>query len=290
MQEIDPRIMRVGIEIGGQLKTFEDLWMSASGAKYANALQNEAEVRVANLSRADREYILTETSPFNQNRQRKRIVVDAGRLSTGYTRIFAGDIISATVTQPPDIILSIKAKTNQYDKGNIVAHTQAAQVPLSRIAKRVAEDLALQLVFEALDKNIANYSFTGAALKQVEQLGKAGNVNAFVDDETLFVKNRGAELAGVTNILSEDSGMVGIPELTEHGVRVRYMLDPTSRIGGRLTVQSRLNPSANGEFVIYKLNFDISNRDTPWYYTAESQRKNYAAETTPKSEKPSKRR
>lgn len=285
MPSLDPRIVRLSIQIGNQLKVFEDLAIAASGSKFANPLQNECEINVSNLSREDRAYLITETSPFNPSRTRKGVILEAGRVSTGLSRIFVGDITSCQPSQPPDIVLTIKAKTGEFNKRTLVSRTGAAVAPLSRIAGEVAKDLGLQLVFEALDKNISSYAFTGSALKQVEQLGRAGGVNAFIDDQMLVVKNRGAELQNVTSVLSAESGMVGIPELTEEGVKVTYLLDSTSRLGGRLTIDSKLNPAANGEFVIYKLNFDIATHDTPWYYTAESQRKNYAAEAKPKKSK-----
>jgi hypothetical protein len=63
-QELDPRILRVGIEIGGNSKCMTDLAITAKGTKYANANQNDCEVTITNLAPATRDYILTEASPF----------------------------------------------------------------------------------------------------------------------------------------------------------------------------------------------------------------------------------
>lgn len=272
MDELDPRIVRVGVEINGQLKTYDDLAISASGSKFANALQNEAEIRVSNLSKADREYLLTETSPFNQNRTPKRIVLDAGRRSIGASRVFVGDIFSCLPSQPPDIVLTFKSSTGQFQKGNILSRSQAGTASLSTIAKQVAGDLGLTLRFEATDKNIANYAFAGGALKQVDRLGEAGGVNAYVDDNMLIVKNYHVALSGEARVLSEASGMIGIPEITEQGVKVKYLFDTKTRLGGALTIDSKLNPAASGTYVIFKLNFELTNRDTPFYWIAEAKR------------------
>ena len=272
MNELDPRIVRLGIEMNGELKTYEDLAISATGSKFANALQNEAEIRVSNLSKADREYLLTETSPFNLNRTPKRIVLDAGRRSTGAARVFVGDISSCIPSQPPDITLTFKSSTGQFQKGNILARSQAGAAPLSTIAKQVASDLGLTLRFEATEKNIANYAFAGGALKQVDRLGEAGGVNAYVDDHTLIVKNHNVALSGEVRVLSEATGMVGIPEITEQGIKVKYLFDTTTRLGGALTIDSKLNPAASGHYVIFKLNFELANRDTPFYWIAQAKR------------------
>lgn len=273
MPSLDQRIVRIGIEVNGELRVYENLWVSASGTKFANPLQNECEVKVANLAKDVRDFILTETSPFNANRTPKRIIIDAGRESTGVFRLFEGDITECSPSQAPDITLTIKAKTGQFSKGNIVAKSQAPQTLLSRIAKDVADSLSLTLVFEAKDKNISNYSFTGAALKQVDKLAAAGSVNAYVDDTKLIVKDYNVPLRGASHVLSVQTGLIGIPELTEQGVRVKYLLDPKSQLGGEIKLESEVNKSMSGDYVIYKLAFEISSRDVAFYSIAECKRK-----------------
>ena len=273
MAAIDLRIVRVGIEINGELRVYENLYVTASGTKFANPLQNECEVKITNLAKDIRDYLLTETSPFNANKTPKRIIIEAGRQSTGTFRLFEGDITECVASQPPDITLTLKAKTGQFNKGTIVAVSQAAQTPLSRIAKDVADALGLSLVFEAKDKNISNYSFSGASIKQVDKLSQAGNVNAYVDDKNLVVKDYNVPLQGVTHTLSAESGMIGIPETTEQGVKVKYLLDPKTQLGGQLTLESKINKALSGDYVIYKLSFDITSRDTAFYWIAECKRK-----------------
>lgn len=272
MASLDQRIIRVGIEVDGQLNVYEDLWVSASGSKFANPLQNECEVRIANLSRDVREFLLTETSPFNSNKTPKKLTLDVGRVSTGVSRLFEGDITECQPSQMPDITLTLKAKTKQFNKGQIVAVSQGPQVPLSRIASDAAKTLGLSLVFEATEKNIANYSFTGTALKQVEKLSDSGNVNAYVDDNTLVVKDYNVPLAQSTHTLSQATGLIGIPEPTEQGVKVKFLFDPQAKLGGRLVLESQINPSMNGNYVIYTLGFEVANREVAFYSIAECKR------------------
>lgn len=273
MASLDLRVIRVGIEVNGELRTYEDLWISAVGSKFANPLQNECEVKISNLKKEVRDFLLTETSPFNANKTPKRIVIEAGRVSTGTFQLFEGDITECSPSQAPDITLTIKAKTGQFNKGTVVAKSHAAQTSLKRIAQDVADSLSLTLVFEATDKNIANYSFTGAALQQVQKLSDSGSVNAYIDDKKLVVKDYNVPLQGVSHVLSQATGLIGIPELTEEGIRVQYLLDPKSQLGGEIKLESTVNKSLSGDYVIYKLSFEISNRDIPFYTIAECKRK-----------------
>jgi hypothetical protein len=270
--EIDPRIVRVSIEVDGAFKVYEGLDIVARGEKFANPKQNTCEVTISNLSRDVRNYLLTETSPFNKNKTPKRLIVEAGRVSTGTSRLFYGEITSASPSQPPDIALNLKAQTGSFSKGQIVARSGGAQQSLKALAKMVAADLGVSLDFQATDKQIANYAFSGAKLRQVDELAKAGGVDAYVDDQTLVVKNRGVSLAGRVRVLSLDSGMIGVPEVTEKGIKVQYLLDATSVLGGALQVKSKLNPSVDGNYTIFKLGFEVASRQLPFYYTAEASR------------------
>lgn len=272
--ELDPRLLRIGIEIGGQLKLYEGLAMTASGTKFANANQNECEVKITNLDEATRNYLLTETSPFNKSKKRKLLTVEAGRKSTGYSLVFAGDITNTVGAQPPDITLTLKAATGDYAKGQIIASSQPGVVPLRNIASRIAQDLGLSLTFEAKPKQISNYSFTGSAVKQVEQLGAMGRVNAYIDDRALVVKDFNAPLAKRTRELSPDTGMIGIPEFTEQGIKVKMLFDNQTVLGGGVNITSKINPAANGLYTVFKLGFELASRDAPFYYIAECARAN----------------
>lgn len=270
--DLDPRIVRVGIEVDGQLRTYDGLAVVATGCKYANANQNDCEVKVTNLAKATRDYIVTEVSPFNKNKTRKRLIVEAGRQSYGASVVFEGDITSAVVSQPPDVTLTLKAATGNHAKGDVIQRTQPGLCSLRKIAERVAADLGCRLDFQCQDKQIANYAFTGGALRQVDQLGSYGRVNAYVDDGALILKNYGAPLAGSSRVINLETGLIGIPEFTERGVKVKMLYDNQTKLGSGLEVRSVQNPAANGTYTVYKLGFELASRDTPFYLIAEAQR------------------
>lgn len=272
MLRLDQRVMRLGVEIDGQYQMYEGLDIRASGEKFSNPLQDTCAVVVSNFSREVRDYLLTETSPFNKNRMPKRIRIEAGRESTGLAVVFEGDITEASPSMGPDIAVTLKAKTGNFAKGDVISLSQAAQAPLSRISDEVARLLNAGLTFEATDKQVGNFSYSGSALKLVDKLAEAGQVDAFLDGTQLFVKDSGKPLAGVTHVLSARSGMIGLPEPTERGVKVMYLYDPTTRIGGQLELESEANPALSGKFTIYKLGFELASRDVPFYTTVEASR------------------
>ena len=271
----DLRRIRVGVEVSGQINWYEGLRVKASGTKYANPLQNECQVTIGGLKASVRDYLLSETSPYNANRTPKRLIVEAGRVSTGLFRIFTGDILSADPGSPPEVEITLKAKTQSYQSGNIVAIAGAAISKLSGISRRVADEMDLGLDFQALDRNIGNFSFSGAAIKLVNQLQETGNVRAFIDDESLIVKDYDKALSGRLKILNMNSGMVGIPKQTEKGVDVTFLIDSESLLGGMLRLESKFNKAISGDYIIDQLKFDIASHEDPFFYTATCTRYGY---------------
>lgn len=272
----DPRLLRVGIEVGGNLVWYEGLAIEASITKVANATANEATVKITNIERETRNRILTETSPWNKFAVRKRIIVEAGRQSYGYSRIYTGDIMTVGVSQPPDIELSISAKTNAWNKTQTTSRSYAGIVQARDVAQDIANSMGLSLQFDIKDMQLSNYAFTGAKSSQLQRLAELGRVNAFIDDDRLVVKPIGSaipESLSTTDTLNLYSGLVGIPEVTEQGIKAKMMFEPHSKCGGTLRVQSVINPGANGEYIIFKMTYDISNRNDQFYNTIEGHKK-----------------
>lgn len=272
---IDLRAIRIGIEVSGRMNYYsavDGMRIKASGTKYANATQNDCRVTISNLRRDTRDFLLTETSPFNKNRTPKRLVVEVGRISTGLFKIYTGDIISAEPSSPPDVDIVLKSKTGNAANGSVVSKSAQASSKLSAIAAGVASDIGAALDFQALDKLIANYTYTGGALGQVNRLAEAGGVRAFVDDTRLIVQDFDKAVQGRVKILNMNSGMVGIPKATEKGVEVTYLIDGESVLGGTLRLQSKFNRSLNGDYKIDQLKFDVASHEDPFFYQATCSR------------------
>lgn len=274
MDNIDPRIVRIGIEVRGRLRTYTDLAITVTGMKFTNPNQGECYVTIANLEESVANFILTETTPFNRNRTPKNLIVEVGRRSTGLSLLYVGNIFRTSITQPPDKILTIRALSGQYQKGNVVGVSSPAISSLSQIAAQVAESLGAVLVFQATDTQVANYAFTGPALKQLSKLEEMGDIDVYLDNDQLIVKDKNKALNGKVRRVSESAGMVGIPTITEQGVSVTMLYDNRVVLGGQLDVESRQFPAVNGSYIIYRLNYNIANRDVPFYLTAECRRAN----------------
>jgi hypothetical protein len=266
----------VSININGIVKQYQaPLEITARGTKFANQNQNEAEITITNVDAKTQDYLLTETSPYNLNTAPKVLTVDAGLSYNGMqqtSRIFSGNIVSVNLSQPPDVKMTIRCLTGNYQKGQVVAMGAPETISLSKLAGDIASQLGLNLNFDADDKQIANYNFTGSALKLVNTLGLLSNVDAFIDDDSLVVKRSSLPLAGPTKLIDMQNGMVGIPQITERGLQVKFLLDNQTKVGSLLRVNSVIYPALNGDYIIYKLVFDLATRAENFYYIADAKR------------------
>jgi hypothetical protein len=273
---LDPRMVKLIITVGNTAYPYEDngtgsyLWLTAKGTKFANQQENECTVEIGNLSASERNNLLTATSPYANPGTRKTMAVYAGRVSTGYSLIFLGDITNSNIKQPPDVYITLESKTCHSKRGNVTGR-HSGRTKLSQISAGVAQDLGLALNFQATDRYINNYNHNGSVTGQVGKLNNlCPQTCAYADDDTLVVKPSYVPLPQYVTYVNQNTGMVGIPENTEDGTKIRYLLDKDTKLGGAIMLTSTLNPSLNGAYVIYKLGFDISNRDTAFYYEAES--------------------
>ena len=68
---------------------------------------------------------------------------------------------------------------------------------------------------------------------------------------------------------------MGIPQVTQQGVNVTVMINPEIQLGGTVTIDSAMNPAANGTYKVIKINFEIANRDEPFWYILETSNLGY---------------
>lgn len=262
---MDDRVLQIGVEVNGQLRVYEGGSMSVKINRSADGKQNTCDAVLTNLRPDVRNYLLTECSPWNPNPKKKILTVLAGRRSTGVERIFTGGIAAASPSQLPDIDLTLKALTSDDIKYNFIARQSPPTIALSKLAKLVADDYGLPLRFEATDKTIANYLYNGSAARQVNQLALAGDVDAFIDNDQLIVKNLGEANKGRARLLSLATQMIGSPLVDDKGVKVRMLFDPTVNVGDAIQIESDINPAANGQYVIYNIGVSLATRAQDWY-------------------------
>ena len=272
----DDRLLRVGLKIKGKMMYFEGLSMFVMGNKYASNVINDATIKITNLTKEQRNFILTETTPYNlhKNYAKHTITVEAGRKSYGYTLIYVGSMFRSSIAQPPDITLTIKCLTG-FNNASAMSQISMGKVAnLKQIAQRIAKENGVKLVFEATNKNISNFQYIGSILHQIDKLENLGKISAYIDNDKLIVKDLDKPLKGKISIISEKTGMVGIPTTDGMGIQVKTLFNPDIKAGGLIELKSELYPAANGKYIAYKVEFELASRETPFYQIIDGKRQN----------------
>jgi hypothetical protein len=275
----DNRLVTLSFTLAnGETITYDqEYYIACSGTKFGNSNLADMELRIDNIAINTRNNIITQTSPLNLLRTPVNVQLLVGRRSFGAFVLFQGGVVATNPTQPPDIGLTMRSLMLVLQLTNPIKLTAPAQIKLSVLAAQVAQQLGVKLSFQATDKMVDNYSFTGAALKQVEKIAEAGNYTACIDNDTLVVLNNGQARNKTPIQVNSSTGMIGVPELTDFGVRVRMLINSQVQILDQIQVTSAINPSANGTYIITQLRFEISTWETPFYWIMEAKPPQYFA-------------
>lgn len=249
-----------------EMKRLDGLAFRAKVSRKRGAILSEANISIANLKRSDIEYLTTYMSPYINPSVRKSINVYAGYDTTGYGRIFTGDIYKALPSDVPDTWLNIEAKSLFYQNRVPVSYC-VSNVTMQEAGKSVANQLGFEFDWQAdSQKRIDVFNFRGSKAQLIEKYNSFGDVIAFEDNGKLRVQNKTSKRkSGQIKLISKETGMIGIPEPDQFGVKVKCLLDPSLACGDWIKVKSERLKSVNGEYQIYTLDFDITSREQAYY-------------------------
>lgn len=235
--------------------------------KYMNAVMNKAHIQLANLTRDDIEYLTTFTSWAFAVEKRKRIRLFAGYKEQNVGLIFDGDITKAIPSMPPDIWLECEALSGFYDNQNILSLSMAGKLTLKNICEQAAQELGLTLQFySANTKIIDGFSYCGGARNVLYKINDLFQTCVYEDSGKLYVRDLYPQ-ADYTKakLITETSGLIGVPQPGPMGVDLTTLLDPTIQLGAPVKLQSLRIPAANGVYYPYALVHEGTSRENPFY-------------------------
>jgi len=271
--ELDPRVLSMSIEIDGVIRTYENLSISVKMEKWITTAPLVAYIEITNLKNEVASAIITEGTPFNQNRTPKTITIKAGRLKGGSSDIFIGNIFRASSSQPPDRVLTIESRAYFFEGAKAATEMTPGMNKLSAICQHAADDLGLDLNFSATDKNIRSYTFSGGAQQQLKYVASLADIDVFSDLDTLIVTDKGKGTGAVTRTLTS-SDFVGMPLVSERGAVVKYLFDSKTNIGDlfEIDTDSPYSISANGTYRAFRIEYDLTTRANQFYVTVHGSR------------------
>lgn len=249
-----------------ELKRLDVLAIKGKVSRQAGNATATAKISIANLTQSDLTYLTTYTSPYVKPKTTKIINVYAGYQNTGWGKIFSGDIITAIPDGKPDTWLNIDAKSLYY-QNRIPLSYGVSNITTQELGKSISETLGLDFDWQATSKKTIDlFHFTGSKAQLIKEFNKLDNIQMYEDNGKLkVVDNIVKRPQNTAKIISKDTGMIGVPEPDQFGVKVKTLLDPSLFCGDWFKLQSLVLPGLNGLYWIYSLDFSFSSRETEFY-------------------------
>lgn len=250
--------------LGTDAKVSFSVTQSVSGAV------PEAKITVYGLTKEKMAYLATSVSPWQKERVYNRIVINAGT-QTCSGLIFDGEIIEAV----PDLSntnAKIDLSCMSYYKTMLESpksYTFKGAVFVSRIAEKLARDLDAAFVdgLGTGDKQIDGYSEQNKNIvDHMRALAQTAEMDVWAAGGRLFIKKRAHSLPGL-NIFEISAGknMIGNPEPTDTGCRVKIKMTPAVSAGQEVCVNSSVFPVLNsGNFVVQSLEHSGDTMGNQW--------------------------
>lgn len=191
-----------------------------------------------------RVYNLADDTANRIQKEFTRIVLQAGYEAGEFGTIFDGTIVQVRRGRenPTDTYVDITASDG--DAGYVFGVVNATMAKGSSFRDR-AEALRRAMGIEA--DHIADLPqqslprgrvFYGMARDHMRDLAFSTDTEWSVQKGRLQIVERGGYLPGEAVVLTSATGMIGLPEQTQDGIRVRSLLNPMIRPGGRVRIDN----------------------------------------------------
>lgn len=247
----------------------EDMAVKFNTSETVSGALNEANIVISGLQVKKMFYLATSTTQWIPNWQQNRIVITAG-YENRYGTVFDGSIIKATPNlESADYSITIKAMSLFSDLTEPKSYSFEGQVPVSQIAKGLADDLGLKFIDGIKDDNIkvSNYNLRNQnSVAGLRQLAQMTGLDIYASKGRLYLKKRGESFPNTPLITLRTQDIIGTPEPTETGAIVNVRLNSSILTGQNVKVDSLKYPQLESyEFFVSTMSQNADTRGADWF-------------------------
>lgn len=211
---------------------------------------------------------LTTIGPINSQIRNNTVLISAGD-GDSMAQVYAGTLsdVWADYRRAPEVSLEMMAQSGLIEA---VRPISPRSYQGSADAALIMADLAkaMNVAFEnnGVSVQLANPYFSGTAWQQVLTCAQAANINFALHNGILAIWPRTGGRAGGIPMLTPETGLVGYPTFSSHGIILTSTFNPNIFIGGFVDVKSSLL-GASGRWQIFSVTHEISSEvpGGPWF-------------------------
>lgn len=276
--DIFKRAWKLTIEVGGKLKTYQEINGTDESLKIDFDITNciggtfaEGNITITNLTFEDMSYLATSVSPVNGRFKRNKILLEAGYVGN-IASLIGGNIIECDAEfNNVDASISLKVQGGVANNllNNNIRSSFSGNIDFKTAIEDCAKNNDLKLRYDSKipPRQLTDYSFNGTPFQQIGSLRKYyPDTDIFIaeDGETLNVLlKEGGEQINTTE-LSRDTGLIGKPKPTTIGVNVRSVLNTNFKAGGFCRLKNENLKAFDGVYRIQEIHHRGSNKGDIW--------------------------
>ena len=182
-------------------------------------------------------------------------------------------LITGQLTRVDSATETSDRRTDLYIGGRTLLNTTIskswpAYQPLQQIVSDIVGGARLTLATDADIPNafIRNAAVSGTVSDALADLLSPHRRIAIQVGSVVHIYHTGASSDGTTRRVSESSGLIGVPSLTDSGVQVRVLLNGDIEPQSKIDLVSAVVPSANGVFRVTSIKHVGDTGNSPdWY-------------------------
>ncbi|WP_175689703.1 phage protein [Burkholderia anthina] len=216
-------------------------------------------------------------SVYNLNRDHMNLLVSKGfnlaRLSVGYNELrllYQGDILKPlTKRDKADWISEFECSDGGIDYAGARVWTtlQAGATDadvLAEATKAMTRTKAGVADLASARTLPRGKVLMGNARDVVRNVARNSGADWSIQDGELLVLPADKVLPGEGFVLSQDSGMIESPKVSDKGLEVKCLLNPAIRVGGLVRVESMIE-SYNGDYKVVQVKYVGDTHTADWY-------------------------
>lgn len=277
------RTWRLKIEVENVIKEFKELENTDTSLKIdfdatsKTSKWAEGNITIQNLNKDDLQYLascarISGGATFKHN----RVSLEAG-YGGDLAVILCGNISQVDVdftSADRKCTLKVSGNFAQNALKNSVGISMDGDIDFREICKEASALMKVKLVYDSNIKPILQkgYSFLGTPMRLLDDLRQSFKDYYLIlsaDGNTLSVKPKENATILKKDIISEDTGMIGMPKPTQYGLTITSLLNSALKAGDFVEVQSKKITAFNGTYFIYELKHKGSNMNNEWISTLD---------------------
>lgn len=201
------------------------------------------------------------------------IIIEAG-FYTNYSTIFRGTILEASASlNTADYTLNIKAMSGFASATTPQSGFYSGGMPVSRIAADLAQKNGLGFVDQLKNDTITltDFSYQNQNLSTVlREIARSVPVDLYVDNNRLYLKATGAQLTNTPTLIIRSENIVGVPQPTSTGCKVKVRMTQGIQTGQNIKLFSAKYPQyKDTNFFLQTLAFSGDTYGSDWFTELE---------------------